>query len=74
MKKLLFIILISSASFAGAEPFDWNPCKEEISAWCPGEKDDEKIYSCLHSYDGQLSKSCDRQALTPYEVKTNKTQ
>lgn len=72
MKKLLFIIIISSASFVGAESFDWSPCKEEIAAWCPGEKDDEKIYSCLHSHDGELSNSCSKKAETPYEIKTNK--
>ena len=72
MIKSLFIILIFSASFVGAEPFDWSSCKEEISAWCPDEKDDEKIYSCLHSHDGELSNSCSKKAETPYEIKTNK--
>ncbi len=72
-KILVALFSLSIASIANAEPFDWTACKAETTKYCPAEKDDEKVYACLHDYDSDLSPACDK-SQTAYEVKTGKPQ
>ena len=74
--KILFAAVALSAigaSVANVAPFDWMACNAETAKFCPAEKDDEKIYACLHAHDADLSPTCDKQN-TAYEAKTGKPQ
>jgi hypothetical protein len=73
--KILYSVLSLStilSPIANAEQFDWSACKSEIAQFCPNEKDDEKIWACLQTYDIDLSSSCDKEH-SVYEHKTGKT-
>ena len=62
------VVTAASAAFA----FDWKPCEAEITKYCPGEKDDEKIWACLQKHDVDLSEKCDNEGHSKYEAATGK--
>jgi hypothetical protein len=69
----LFLVIAFAASIQPAHAaFDWAPCKAEIEKYCPGEKDDEKIWACLQKHDIDLSEKCDNDAHSVYEKETGK--
>ena len=72
MKKILALLAVVGAVSSPAYAFDWGACKAEIDKFCPGEKDDEKIWSCLQKHDIDLSKECDNNAHSKYEEATGK--
>lgn len=72
-KKFFFKLaaLIAISFNANAIDFEWKACKSEIANLCKGEKDNEKIWACLQTYDIDLSTECDIEH-SEYEKLTGK--
>lgn len=76
MTRTLAAIGLCAAALAAptvlAADFDWSPCAKEIALYCKDVKGDEAIYQCLLKRDADLSKTCDNNAHTKYEILTKK--
>ena len=76
MRKSLLLSVIMTASpmlaASSAKAFDWKACDAEIAKFCPGEKDDEKIWACLQKHDVDLSEKCDNEGHSKYEKESGK--
>lgn len=71
IKPAILATSIFFAAFA-AHAFDWKVCEAEIAKFCPGETDNEKIWSCLQKNDIDLSETCDNEGHSKYEEESGK--
>jgi len=73
--KIIQIATIAASivlAASNAHAFDWKVCEAEIAKFCPGEKDNEKIWACLQKHDIDLSEKCDNEGHSKYEKESGK--